>query len=236
MSTPMSTRTATDSMTDTVGFLRLMQCFDSLFPIGAFTLSNGLETYVQRGIIKDEGSLMEYLYAYAYTLPWGDLGFAACAASEAPFYELDEIFAAVRSPSEIREGSRKLCKRFVKTQNALGGCPLLSEYEKAVENGICFGSSPIAVGLFIADAGTDTETALSMYCFSLFSQAVNHAVKLVPLSQMTGQRCLSVMLEKIPALCQRAMSVPQEDLGIGGSGFDLRAMQHETLYSRMYSS
>lgn len=30
------------------GYLSILQALDSLFPIGSFTLSNGLETYVQK--------------------------------------------------------------------------------------------------------------------------------------------------------------------------------------------
>ena len=38
-------------MTDTAGLMHILQICDSLFPVGAFTLSNGLETYVQHDII-----------------------------------------------------------------------------------------------------------------------------------------------------------------------------------------
>ncbi|MGN0650432.1 MAG: urease accessory protein UreF [Oscillospiraceae bacterium] len=218
------------------GFLKVIQSFDSLFPIGAFTMSNGLETYVQNGVICDEKSLREYLSAYSAVLPTSDLGFAAAAASGIPFVDLDEIYAAVRSPSELREGSRKLCKRLIKTQSELGQYPKLSEYGNAIESGLCFGSYPVAVGLFISDTETELQTALNMYCYSLLSQAVNHAVKLVPLSQIAGQRCLNDMLERIPLICVKAEGVSMEELGIGGCGFDLRSMQHEVLYSRMYIS
>ena len=61
--------TTTTMNTDKMPFLRLMQALDPLFPIGAFTLSNGLETYVQRDIVRDKKSLSEYLRAYLHTLP-----------------------------------------------------------------------------------------------------------------------------------------------------------------------
>ncbi len=46
---------------DNIGFLTLMQAFDSLFPIGAYAFSNGMETYVQRGIVTDKNTLSEFL-------------------------------------------------------------------------------------------------------------------------------------------------------------------------------
>ncbi len=98
------------------------------------------------------------------------------------------------------------------------------------------GFFPISVGLFIREVGADIDTGLEMYGYSLLSSAVNHAVKLVPLSQLDGQRCLSKAAEKIPYAVKKAVSVQIKDLGISGSGFDLRSMQHEKLYSRIYIS
>ena len=46
---------------DNIGFLTLMQAFDSLFPIGAYAFSNGMETYVQRGIVTDKNSVKNSL-------------------------------------------------------------------------------------------------------------------------------------------------------------------------------
>ena len=42
-------------------FLKLLQSVDAFFPIGAFTLSNGLEDYVVRDRIRSEKELSEYL-------------------------------------------------------------------------------------------------------------------------------------------------------------------------------
>lgn len=222
--------------TDKMPFLRLMQALDPLFPIGAFTLSNGLETYVQKDIVKDKKSLSEYLRAYLHTLPTGDAGFAAQAAlGDDPAY-LDELFAAARSPYELRNGSRNLCRRFIKTEAEMGGCPLLEKYGREIAAGTLNGCHPVAVGLFIRDIGADVHNSVSMYCYSLLSAAVNHAAKLVPLSQLDGQAALAEIIEHIPEAARLAMNVDADELGIGGAGFDLRSMEHEKLYSRIYIS
>lgn len=56
-------------MTDTAGLMHILQICDSLFPVGAFTLSNGLETYVQHDIITSPKGLEEYLHSYISVLP-----------------------------------------------------------------------------------------------------------------------------------------------------------------------
>lgn len=216
--------------------LRVMQAFDSLFPAGAFTLSNGMETYTQKNIVRDRKSLSEYLEAYLYAMKRNDLAFAAKAASGYDISELDEICNASKIPYELREGSRKMCARFIKTQIQMDECRLLKEYMSRIENGLCTGHYCIASGLLIADSGADIRTGLQMFCYSQLSSLVNHAVKLVPLRQGDGQAALAEIIKKIPDSADEAMAVDVNELGISGFGFDFRSMQHEKLYSRIYIS
>lgn len=221
------------------GWLRVLQSVDSLFPIGAFTLSNGLETYVQKGLVTNKDSLGSYLAGQLAVLPYSDLGFAAKAALGVDFRILDELCTASKSAYELREGSRKLCARFLKLQTALGNYPLLERYYADIAAGECSGCHCIAEGLLIREAAgsTDmTEQGLGMYCYSILSAAVNHAVKLVPLRQLDGQQALAAAAEEIPSACERALAADISELGVGGAGFELRAMQHERLYSRLYIS
>jgi len=63
---------------------------------------------------------------------------------------------------------------------------------------------------------------------------VNHAVKLIPLGQSEGQSALFEVMRLIPGAAQKAMAADIDELGVSGCGFDLRAMQHETLHGRLY--
>ena len=49
------------AMNSMKSFLSIMQSVDSFFPIGAFTLSNGLEDYVVRERIQTSEDLQAYL-------------------------------------------------------------------------------------------------------------------------------------------------------------------------------
>ena len=230
------TMTTITTMNEKTAFLKVVQALDSLFPIGAFTLSNGMETYVQREIVTDRKSLSEFLRAYLYTLPTNDAGFVAKASmGESPLL-LDEIYAAAKSPYELRNGSRNLCRRFIKTEAVTGQYPLLQSYGEEIEKGNAVGSHPVALGLFIRDTGADIEESIALYCYSQLSAMVNHAAKLVPLSQLQGQSALAEMFSEIPYAVNKAMRVETDNLGIGGAGFDLRSMEHEKLYSRIYIS
>jgi urease accessory protein len=216
--------------------LPLYHAFDALFPIGAYTLSGGMETYTQKGIVRDRETLSSFLHAQIYLLPFGDLGLAAKAAQGTDFVLLDQLCAAMKQPYEIRTGSEKMCSRFLKIQAELANYPSLSAYRTAIAQGHCDGHYPVAVGLLVRDTGAPLGAALELYAYSILSLTVNHAVKLIPLGQPDGQAALFDSLRLIPSAVQKALAASVEDLGVSACGFDMRAIQHETLKGRLYSS
>lgn len=234
-------RADTDMDTAMDNFLPLYQAFDALFPIGAYTLSGGMETYTQKGIVKDKSTLLAYLKAQLYLLPYNDLGIAAKVAESGDFPLFDGLCTAMKQPCEIRLGSEKLCTRFLKAQNALFSYSLLEDYRKAIREGRCKGHYCVAVGLLLRSLALNRQEsglqkALELYCYSLLSAMVNHGVKLIPLGQMDGQTALFEAMGEIPAAVSKAVLAEFEELGVSGSGFDLRSMEHEALAGRLYIS
>ncbi len=222
---------------DSRGLLNILQICDSLFPVGAFTLSNGLETYVQKNIITSPRGLSEYLDYYLSVLPYNELGAAAIAYGGCDVRRLDEIYTACKAPEEIRSGSKKTAGRFFRVTERIGGSyPALEEYMRLVQNGECMGHQPIAYGLYMSDVGIDIGQALQVYGYSVCSAIVTNCVKLVPLSQLEGQRILSESFGKIEQAAKLALAVTLDEIGICGAGSELRAMEHERLYSRQYMS
>ena len=100
----------------------LLQVNDALFPIGGYSHSQGLETYIQQGSVCDEKTAAEYIhkklrFALAYTdLLAVRLAWELADQSDADgLDELEEILGASRIPFEQREASRKMGSRFAKT-------------------------------------------------------------------------------------------------------------------------
>lgn len=224
-------------MMSNISLLKILQICDSLFPVGSFTLSNGLETYVQKNIITCPQHLQEYLNSYLCIMPYNELGAAALSYSGYDIQRLDEVYNACKAPMEIREGSHKTASRFFRVnEKTAEKSPRLDEYRQLVASGKCRGHQPIAYGLFMRDTGIELVQALTVYGYSVSSAIVTNCVKLVPLSQLEGQRILSESFEKISSAADKALSVTIGEIGISGAGFDLRAMEHEHIYSRQYMS
>jgi urease accessory protein len=214
----------------------LYQIFDSLFPLGSYALSNGMETYTQKGIVHDRKSLTDYLVAQLYTIPYGDLGIAAKVASGDDFIMLDDLCSAMKQPFEVRQASIKLGTRLINTVGGFAKFPSLTKVSSAIEEDRCEGHYPVIVGLLVRDLDVDVSKAMELYAYSLISVMVNHAVKLIPLGQKDAQPALYDAMKLIPTAVDKALNASIDEFGVSGCGFDLRAIQHEALFGRLFAS
>ncbi len=222
----------------------LLQLNDSTFPIGAYTLSWGLETFVQQKIISDSQTALEYLeseisssfltnellpvrlsYEYAREGQWDKVS------------EIDEIYNAAKSAKEIRTGSKKITARFFKTvslwQNDGGGGTKAGEVTEELSR---LNHFPVIYGAYCALKKISVEEALKTFLYSQFSARVTTLVKLIPLSQNEGQKILHFLFEDFDRILSDVTKLGDEDLCRSCPSSEIRGMQHEYLYTRLYMS
>lgn len=225
-----------------INLMKMLQVSDSYFPIGAYTLSNGLETFIQKGIVKDIKTLDEYIDNFLKLFPYNDLGFIRFAfeyCKEENFealIKLDKLCTACKGPSEIRMGSIKLGTRFIKVAECMGQGQLLNRYKIMIKDKVCAGHHAITLGIFAYENNIDLDTCMTMYGYSTLSAIVNNATKMVPLSQLKGQALLAEVSEKLIEVVEKTNKIEYNQLGLSMPSFDIRAMEHERLYSRLYMS
>lgn len=230
-------------MVKNAGFL-LLQVNDALFPIGGYSHSYGLETYIQKGIVKDVKSAAEFIhkrlrYNFCYNelfnvrLAWE----YASAGDLERLRNLEDIVEAGKTPREIREASRKLGSRFVKTLSGLDICyesHIFEEYVKSRKGESLHHAT--VYGIFCAALGIPLEACLEHFLYAQTSAVVTNCVKTIPLSQSSGQKLLEESFELFHELVTLVMELEEAMFGLSSPGFDLRCMQHEGLYSRIYMS
>lgn len=222
----------------------LLQVNDALFPIGGYSHSYGLETYIQKDIVSDEEQAENYIRKkLSENLLYNELFYCRLAWEAAKeenmekLNELEEMLEAGKVPAELREASRKLGSRFVKTLEL----PMI-EYEidsykkyRETRKGKTI-NHVIAYGVFCASLGISREECLEHFLYAQTSAMVTNCVKAIPLSQTAGQRILVSCYDVMEELLETVKELPLELLGAGAPGFDIRCMQHEALYSRIYMS
>lgn len=231
-------------MTEGTAKFFLLQVNDALFPIGGYSHSYGLETYIQKEIVHDEDSAEEFIHKrLEYNFLYNEflavrLGWEYAVSGDlTAISRLEEIMEAGKIPRETREASRKLGSRFIKTLSALE-IPrenrVFEEYREAQKGKSVHHA--VAYGVFCGAAGITREEALEHFLYAQTSAMVTNCVKTIPLSQSSGQKLLSGCYPLLQKLTREVKELGEEWLGLSGPGFDLRCMQHEGLYSRIYMS
>ena len=108
------------------GFLAALQLGDSLFPSGGFTLSHGLETLAERGLVRNAAELHEWLaMTLARQIAPSD-GVAAAAAWDArddpaASQEIDALLLATKLAREPREASVRTGRQLLAILTTLVG-------------------------------------------------------------------------------------------------------------------
>ncbi len=224
----------------------LMQVNDSVFPIGGYTQSYGLETYISKGLIKNSSDALKYiennLYsAFIYTdLLATSLAFDYAKKGDIEkLVDLDETLEVIKSPKEIRSASVKLGSRFVKvikTSKLELENNIFNKYQEKESELKIASNHSVAYGVFCAAIGVEKDEALAFYIYSTCSAMVTNSVKTVPLSQTDGQIMLTSFSNRTDEIIEKVKELDESYLGLSMPGYDIRCMQHETLYSRLYMS
>lgn len=221
----------------------LLQVNDALFPIGGYSHSYGLETYIQMDIVNDLESAAQYLkHQLLYSVSYSDLLAVRLAyeytetGNKEKLFRLEDMIRASKVPREVREAGEKLGSRFYKTVSAMGiqfGNPMFQEY---FSDGTQKHYHSAVYGSFCQSIGISKRDAMEAFVYAAASAMVTNCVKLVPLSQSKGQEVLHQCHSVMEQVVNIGLEAEEEDYGRSVPGFDLRCIQHEYLYSRLYMS
>jgi urease accessory protein len=216
---------------------------DPTLPIGGYSHSAGLETYVQNGKVKDPETARTFITEMlSRNVRYTDAAFVSLAYDAANQHDLktlvslDQECNAVKLPMEMRQASLKLGMRLLKIFQPLLQNEFADQYRKMILEKSADGHYCIVFGMMASLLNISKEDALHGFFYNAAVGFVTNSVKLIPLSQQSGQEILFSLQPLIKDLAEKNIEPDKDLIGLCCTGFDIRCMQHEQLYSRLYMS
>ena len=223
----------------------LLQAGDSFYPTGGYAHSFGLEGLVQLGVVRDRGTLGDFLrLSVLPALRQAELPLAAHAYAAldpaAPDWvrvaELCVLSHALKSAREARTATGNIGRQRAELAARLHGHPLAAGYlARATAGGWPF-SVAVSAALEGRILGAPREAVLAGMVYATLSATLAAAMKLLRLGQNGGQTLLTETLGHAPALIAAAVAVPIDEIGWFNPWLDIASARHETADARMFIS
>lgn len=216
--------------------LPLFAWLSPAFPVGAFAYSHGLESAVDSGLVRDAAGLEGWL---GDLLRRGSARQDAVLAADAwrravarhALDDLNDLALALAPGRERRLETGATGRAFAEA--------ILAAWPQAACPGLPRGEDiayPVAFGATAGAAGLPCAPSLEALALAVVGNLVSAAVRLGPIGQTDGQRVTAALLPEAQALGAAAARSTLDDLGACALRSDIAALQHETLYSRLFRS
>lgn len=219
---------------------RLLQLASPALPVGAYSYSQGLESAVDAGLVKNEQGASHWI-ADLLENPVGQCEAPLLAAmmrawsagDEGRVGELNDIFVATRETSELRAETLQMGYSLRGLLEALEAFPResLDRLKRISEP-----TYPAAFGFAAAGLGIPIRDALVAYLWSWAENQVMAALKVVPLGQTAGQRILYSLGARLDDIAARAETLDIQEMSSLAPMLAIQSSRHEIQYSRLFRS
>ena len=225
--------------------LAMLQLADSGFPSGAYTLSGGLETLVDEGIVRGAediaGCLRSMLLGRSAR---GDLAALVAAhraaAGDPPDGEaivvIDRSLDATKLAAEERVGARRVGRRIALEAERLSGSAIVHQFSEAIAAATTPGTAAVATGIAAVAMGIpEHEAALAAGHASVLA-FLTVAVRLGRIGHGDQQRLLREAGETIIHAVDIAQATDARTFRPCAPGLDIAMARHETAPGRLFAS
>lgn len=219
---------------------RALQFGDSMFPVGGFAFSGGLESAIQKRVVTD----VQTLHAYARTaleqaamgdgvaLVWAHRAAMAGDLDEAA--RIDEKVYARKLSGETRTMSVRMGKKFAEMSAEVIGAPLLAAWLERIAAGATPGCYPVSLAVNFAAQGLPARDAFVIHQYGVASMILSAALRLMKVSHVDTQRILYALDAGADAAYDAAAATQPADMAGFAPLTEILAAVHVKAHVRLF--
>jgi urease accessory protein len=219
---------------------RMLQFGDSMFPVGGFAFSGGLESAVQKRVVSDAATLEAYARTAVEQAAMGD-GIAVVWAHRAAVAgELDELVRidrrlfARKLSSETRTMSVRIGKKFAEMGAEVAGAPLLAAWRDRIAAGSTPGCYPVALAANFASQDLSARDAFIVHQYGVATMILGAALRLMKIGHVETQRMLYRLNADIDAAYEVAGRARLADMASFAPLAEVLAAVHVKAHVRLF--
>ncbi|WP_320065606.1 urease accessory protein UreF [Micromonospora sp. RTGN7] len=219
--------------------LKLLQFGDSVFPVGAFSFSNGLEMAVQQGVVHDRTTLQDFVRTVTRLAATGDgvallTGHRGAVAGDLDrIRQADEAVYLRKINEEMRTMSVRMGHKLAEASARIVGESLLKERIGGAANGVPV-TYPVALGVLFAELGVTEEDAFAAHQYGAASMVLGAALRLIRVDHLDAQSILFAVNEKVADDYRDVYTAELEDMQGFAPHIDILAGAHQHAHVRMF--
>lgn len=225
---------------DMVHLARLMQFADATLPIGSFAFSNGLESAIQTGVVKDADSLHEFVELALRQGARMD-GVALLHAHRAflagdydAVLAVDGALWARRAGEEqqlmLARTGRKLAELALKIDDF----PILARWLADIKAGVTPGCLPVGQALALAHMGADETETFVLHQYSVASMMLSASLRLMRIDHLDTQRILFKSQQRVQQDYDAVRHLAIDEMSTFAPVLDVLIAYHTTAHVRLF--
>jgi urease accessory protein len=221
--------------------LALLHLCDSLFPIGGFGYSDGLEAATATRLVETPADLQAWLDVCLDEVVGRMDGLAVLWAWSAfdqedwqALCDLDGEITAMRPASSTRRSNKAMGLRLATTWSTLYPDQRLDHLVDLVRRQRVGPALPVAFGCVCASAGVGMLDASVAFAYTRLASTTSAALRLMQIGQTNAHARLAQTLERVPAVVEVMTKRAQPESF--APAMDVAAMTQQYLHSRLFRS
>ena len=219
---------------------RALQFGDSMFPIGGFSFSCGLESAIQKGVVVDAATLHAFTRTAVEQAARGD-GIAliiahhtAVAGDVDALIAIDQQVYARKLSGELRTMSVRTGKKFTELGVQVIGAPLLYTWRECIETSATPGCYPVALAINFAVQGLSAREAFVVHQYGLATAILGAALRLMKVSHIETQKILYDLAGQAAAAYEIAATARLSDMSGYAPLTEILAAVHAKAHVRLF--